>query len=199
MKKYIQFGTLQEADSQSEGLVKGDIDMEKSYITKENFAKVFKNDKDFNEIKELWKNGDQDEAARLFRARLSKIGDKKLGTSLTLMISGAALAAAGYNVLNQPPKVTPPVGPDTPDVDLVKVHKGDTMYQMAADKLGPGHSSKEIMDYCHQISDANGFDFRLFGRPAHSANWYSMDAIKGLVKDPDYLLPGWKLIMPPIK
>lgn len=152
------------------------------------YLKAFKNDEEFQEIKELWDSGDQDEAARLFRSKLVKMSNSKLGTSLILMVAGAALTSAGYDAL-KPVKVdNPPIPkPPTPKPDAGEVYtikKGDSIWKIAKNHLPSGSSNKEIMAFTKQIATENGMNVKL------------IDAVLTKVPgDPDLIFPGGKLLI----
>ena len=127
------------------------------------YLKAFKDDKEFDEIKELWDSGEHDEAARLFRSKLVKIANSKLGTSLMLMVSGAALTSAGYNALKPlPPKPPIPQPPQpAPQGEMYTIKKGDSIWKIAKQHLPKGSSNKEILAYVKQIASENGMNTKL--------------------------------------
>jgi hypothetical protein len=151
------------------------------------FLKAFSSDEDFNELKELWDSGEKDEAARMFRSKLVKIANSKLGTSLILMVSGAALTSAGYNALN-PPKPDPPIPvPPKPDPEVGEMYtikKGDSIWKIAKGHLPKGAGNNEIMAFTKQIAAENGMNVKL------------IDGVLTKVPgDPDLIFPGGKLVI----
>ena len=153
------------------------------------YLKAFKSDEEFDKIKELWDSGDQDEAARMLRSRLTKIANSKVGIALLLMISGASLASAGYQAMkpvsktpNPPvPKPEPTVSPES---DIYTIKKGDSIWKIAKAKLGGGATNEEIMAYTKQIATENGMNVKL------------IDSVLSKVPgDPDLIFPGGKLII----
>lgn len=156
------------------------------------FLKAFKSDKDYIEIADLWDEGKREEAARAFRAKLVKMSNSKLGTSLILMVSGAALTSAGYNALAKPPATAsdapiPPKVVETPKGEIYTIKKGDCIWNIAKAKLGSGASNADILAYTKQISIENGFNWEL----ANSIITKNSAALK----DPDLIFPGGKLII----
>lgn len=151
------------------------------------FLKAFKNDEEFLEIKELWDDGDHEEAARKFRAKLTRISNSKLGTSLLLMIAGASLTSAGVNALN-PPKVTPPIPqpPAPPKSDMYTVKEGDSFWKIAERILGDNAKNSEINKYMYQLARDNGLKTRLID-----------GVLTKIPKDPDLLRIGGKLVITP--
>ena len=150
------------------------------------FLKAFKNDEEFLEIKELWDDGDHEEAARKFRAKLAKISNSKLGTSLLLMISGASLASAGLNALN-PPKATPPIPqqPKPPKSDMYTIKKGDSIWKICHRFLGNHASNADINKWMFQTAKTNGMPDKLID-----------GVITKIPHDGDLLRIGGKLIIP---
>jgi hypothetical protein len=156
------------------------------------FLKAFKSDEEFNEIKELWDDGKEDDAARLLRSKLTKIANTKVGIALLLMISGASLASAGYQAMKPIPKtpnppvpkpVDPPV-PPKPTSELYTIKKGDCIWNIAKGHLPPGSSNTEIMAYTKQIAAENGMNVKL------------IDGVLSKVpKDPDLIHTGGKLVL----
>ena len=155
------------------------------------FLKAFKKDEDLNEIKELWDNGEQDEAARLLRSKLTKMANSKVGTALLLMISGASLASAGYQAMKPvTPKPNPPVPkpepptPPKPEAEMYTIKKGDSIWKISKNHLPPGSSNSEIMAFTKQISAENGMNIKL------------IDGVLTKVPgDPDLIFPGGKLVL----
>lgn len=155
------------------------------------FLKAFKSDEDLNEIKELWDNGDQDEAARLLRSKLTKMANTKVGTALLLMIAGSSLASAGYKAMKPvTPKPNPPVPkpepptPPKPEADIYTIKKGDSIWKIAKNHLPSGASNQEIMAFTKQISAENGMNVKL------------IDGVLTKVPgDPDLIHTGGKLIL----
>ena len=148
------------------------------------FLKAFDNDEEFLEIKELWDDGDHEEAARKFRAKLTKIANSKLGTSLLLMISGAALTSAGLNTL-KPSKVNSiPVTPKPNNAEIYTIKKGDSIWKIAHRHLGKSVSNAEIMKYVKQIAVDNGIRIDLID-----------SVLLKIPRDSDLIIPGGKLII----
>jgi nucleoid-associated protein YgaU len=153
------------------------------------YLKAFKSDEEFDKIKELWDSGDQDEAARMLRSRLTKIANSKVGIALLLMIAGASLASAGYQAMKPIPKTpNPPVPkaepPVSPESDIYTIKKGDSIWKIAKAKLGGGATNEEIMAYTKQIAAENGMNVKL------------IDSVLSKVPgDPDLIFPGGKLII----
>ena len=148
------------------------------------FLKAFKNDEEFLEIKELWDDGDHEEAARVFRAKLTKIANSKLGTSLLLMISGAALTSSGLHAL-KPPKGNPiPVTPKPDNAKIYTIKKGDSIWKIAHRELGKSAKNAEIMKYVKQIATDNGMRVDLID-----------SVLSKIPRDPDLIFPGGKLII----
>jgi len=152
------------------------------------FIKAFKNDKDLEEIKELWDNGEEDEAARLFRSKLVKMSNSKLGISLLLMLSGSALASAGYSALTDVGSDSPIPQPPTAEEEGKEyiIKKGDSIWKIAKAHLPDGSNNADILAYTKQISMENGMN---------------VDLIDGVLTkvpgDPDLIYPGGKLILNP--
>lgn len=155
------------------------------------FLKAFKTDEEFDEIKELWDKGKEDQAARLLRSKLTKIANSKVGVALLLMISGASLASAGYKAMEPiPPKPNPPVPKPTPPVppaptsELYTIKKGDCIWNIAKAHLPSGAGNAEIMAYTKQIAAENAMNTKL------------IDGVLTKVPgDPDLIFPGGKLIL----
>jgi hypothetical protein len=173
-------------ESIDEKLSSGIKDQLKARNPEHPFLNAFKSDEDFNELKELWDSGEKDEAARMFRSKLVKIANSKLGTSLILMVSGAALTSAGYNALT-PPKPEPPIPvPPTPqpEGEMYVIKKGDSIWKIAKAHLPKGASNKEILAFTKQIASENGMNIKL------------IDGVLTKVPgDPDLIFPGGKLII----
>lgn len=149
------------------------------------FLKAFKNDEDFEELKSLWDEGNHDEAARMFRAKLTKIANSKLGTSLLLMISGAALTSIGYDALKVVPKVPPvPKPPTPPDTEMYVVKKGDSFWKIAKEHLPKGSSNADINAYMYQLAKDNALRTKLID-----------GVLTKIPKDPDLIYPGAKFII----
>lgn len=153
------------------------------------YLKAFKSNEEFDKIKELWDSGDQDEAARMLRSRLTKISNSKVGVALLLMISGASLASAGYQAMKPIPETpNPPVPtpepPAPPQSDVYTIKKGDSIWKIAKAKLGGGATNQEIMAYTRQIAAENGMNVKL------------IDGVLSKVPgDPDLIFPGGKLVL----
>ena len=153
------------------------------------FLKAFKSDEEFDELKQLWDEGKEDDAARLLRSKLTKMANSKVGTALLLMIAGSSLASAGYKAMEPvPPKPNPPVPkpeppvPPKPTSEVYTIKKGDSIWKIAKAHLPPGSGNADIMAYTKQIAAENGMNVKL------------IDAV--LTKtpgDPDLIFPGGKL------
>ncbi len=176
MKKYSEF--IQEKVSG------GLADQLRGKNPEHPFLKAFKNDEDFEAVRELWEKGEKKEAAREFRMRLVKMGNSKLGTSLLLMVAGASLVSAGYNALEPNPTPVVPPPPKPPEGEEYIIKKGDSIWKIAKDHLPKGASNADIMAYTKQISGDNGMNVKL------------IDGVLSKVpKDPDLIYPGGKLIL----
>ncbi len=152
------------------------------------FLKAFKDDEDFEKVRELWDSGEREEAAREFRMRLVKKANSKLGLSLILMVAGASLVSAGYNALEPNPDpdpiIPPPKPPPKPDAEEYIIKKGDSIWKIAKSHLPKGSSNADIMAYTKQISAENGMNVKL------------IDGVLSKVpKDPDLIYPGGKLMI----
>jgi len=182
VKKYEEF-TLNEKMS------KGLKDQLAGKNPEHPFLKAFKSDKELDEIKELWDNGEEDEAARLLRSKLTKIANTKVGTALLLMIAGSSLASAGYQAMKPvPPKPNPPVPkpeppvPPAPTSEVYTIKKGDSIWKIAKQRLPAGTSNQDILAYTKQIAAENGMNVNL------------IDGVLTKVPgDPDLIYPGGKL------
>ena len=149
------------------------------------FLKAFKNDEDFEELKSLWDSGDHDEAARMFRSKLTKIANSKLGTSLLLMISGAALTSVGYNALNPVPETPPvPTPPKPPHEETYVIKKGDSFWKIAKQHLPKGSSNDEINKYMYQLAKDNSLKTKLID-----------GVLTKIPKDPDLIYPGGRIFI----
>ncbi len=149
------------------------------------FLQAFKNDKEFEELKELWDSGDRDEAARMFRAKLTKIANSKLGTSLLLMVAGASLTSAGYDALKPVPSTPPvPAPPKPPTDELYTVKKGDSFWKIAKQHLPSGSSNADINDYMRQLAKDNALNTKLID-----------SVLSKIPKDPDLIYPGAKIVI----
>jgi Tfp pilus assembly protein FimV len=166
----------------------------KDQITAKNpehpFLKAFKSDEEFNKIKELWDNDEQDEAARLLRSKLTKMANTKVGTALLLMIAGSSLASAGYNAMEPIPK-DPPVPkpeptptPPKPTGEVYTIKKGDSIWKIAKNHLPSGASNSDIMDYTRQIASENGMNVKLID-----------GVLTKTPGDPDLIFTGGKLVL----
>lgn len=180
------FKTYTEENHLDEKLSSGIKDQLAARNPEHPFLKAFKDDEEFQELKELWDSGEHDEAARKLRAKLTKMSNSKLGTSLILMVSGAALTSAGYNALKpvqpEPPIPVPPK--PEPTGELYTIKKGDSIWKIASKHLGKGASNKEIMAFTKQIAAENGMNIKL------------IDGVLTKVPgDPDLIFPGGKLII----
>jgi len=180
------FKTYEESGELNEKLSSGIKDQLAARNPEHPFLKAFKDDKEFQELKELWDSGDHDEAARMLRAKLTKMSNSKLGTSLILMVAGASLTSAGYNALKpvkpDPPIPQPPQPKPTSDVYTIK--KGDSIWKIAQSHLPKGAGNEEIMAYTRQIASQNGMNVKL------------IDGVLTKVPgDPDLIFPGGKLIL----
>lgn len=184
IKKYEEF-TLNEKMS------KGLRDQLAGKNPEHPFLKAFKSDEELDEIKELWDNGEEDEAARLLRSKLTKIANTKVGTALLLMIAGSSLASAGYQAMKPvPPKPNPPVPkpeppvPPKPTSEVYTIKKGDSIWKIAKQHLPPGSNNREILAYTKQIAAENGMNVKL------------IDGVLTKVPgDPDLIYPGGKLVL----
>ena len=148
------------------------------------FLKAFKDDKELDRIKELWDSGDKDGAARLFRSKLTKISNTKVGTSLLLMIAGSSLASVGYQAMNPVTTDLVPLAPkpETVDSELYTIKKGDSIWKIAKQHLPAGSSNSDILAYTKQIASENGMNTKL------------IDGVLTKVPgDPDLIYPGGKL------
>ena len=151
------------------------------------FLKAFKSDKEFNALKTKWDSGKREDAAREFRAILTKMSNKKLGTSLLLMVAGASLTAAGYDALTPPPPdpiVPPPVPPTPPTGEEYVIKKGDSIWKIAKGHLPKGASNADILKYTRQIASQNGMNVKLID-----------GVLTKIPGDPDLIFPGGKLIL----
>jgi hypothetical protein len=149
------------------------------------FLDAFKSDEDLERLKSKWDKGNRKDAARDFRAILTKMSNKKLGTSLLLMVAGASLTSAGYDALKPPvdPVVPPPV-PPSPTGEEYVIKKGDSIWKIAKAHLPSGASNDEIMRYTKQIASENGMNIKL------------IDSVLSKVPgDPDLIFPGGKLML----
>jgi hypothetical protein len=155
------------------------------------FLKAFKSDKELDELKQLWDEGKEDEAARLLRSKLTKMANTKVGTALILMIAGTSLASAGYKAMQPvPPKPNPPVPkpeppvPPKPTSELYTIKKGDCIWNIAKAHLPAGSGNTEIMAYTRQIAAENGMNVKL------------IDGVLTRVPgDPDLIFTGGKLVL----
>jgi hypothetical protein len=180
VKKYSQF--LEEKVSS------GLMDQLRAKNPDHPFLKAFKDDEDFETVKDLWNSGEREEAAREFRMRLVKKANSKLGTSLLLMVAGASLVASGYNALEPKPDpvIPPPRPPKPPDPTSEEyiIKKGDSIWKIAKSHLPKGASNADIMAYTKQIAGENGMNVKL------------IDGVLSKVpKDPDLIFPGGKLLL----
>jgi nucleoid-associated protein YgaU len=121
----------------------------------------------------------------MFRAKLTKIANSKLGTSLLLMISGAALTSIGYDALKVVPKVPPvPKPPTPPDSDIYVVKKGDSFWKIAKEHLPKGSSNADINAYMYQLAKDNALKTKLID-----------GVLTKIPKDPDLIYPGAKFVI----
>lgn len=151
----------------------------KEFIFESDFRKTdlksFKFDKDYIEIANLWKKGKKEEAAKVFRDKLIKISNSKLGISLILIVSRVVTAF----------KVLIPL--KTPKEEIYIIKKGDCIWDIVKTKLGPKASNEDILAYIKQIFIENGFNWKL------ADNIITKNST--ILKDPDLLFPGGKLII----
>jgi hypothetical protein len=149
------------------------------------FLQAFKNDDEFEELKSLWDEGKHDEAARMFRAKLTKIANSKLGTSLLLMVSGAALTSMGYNALKPvPPHPPVPKPPIPPHDDTYVIKKGDSFWKIAKQHLPKGASNADINAYMRQLAKDNMLKTKLID-----------GVLSKIPKDPDLIFPGGRIFI----
>lgn len=147
------------------------------------FLAAFKNDEDFEAVRELWEAGDRKEAAREFRMRLVKKSNSKLGISLLMMVAGSSLVASGYNALEPNKVAVAPSAPVEKGKDYI-IKKGDSIWKIAKAHLPSGASNSEIMEYTKQIASENGMKVELID-----------GVLSKIPKDPDLIFPGGKLII----
>jgi hypothetical protein len=150
------------------------------------FLKAFKDDEEFEKLRDMWNEGQKEEAAREFRSKLVKMANSKVGLALVLMVAGASITSAGYNALQPPPPQPPVPVPPTPQPtgEEYVIKKGDSIWKIAKSHLPKGSSNADIMAYTKQIASQNGMNVKL------------IDGVLTKVPgDPDLIYPGGKLVL----